>query len=164
VERAQLHERVLMLDELKSTFVAIASHELRTPATSVYGVLATLAERDDLTPDTRERLIRTGYEQAERLRRLIEQLLDLSQLDARRITVDPEQVDLHTLLQDILTNAVHDPTHVHLQVADDVGVVADPLVVDRVISNLLVNAMRHGSPPIVVTAKLSESSVRVAVE
>src|SRR4051812_16423511 len=39
IERAQLHEQTLQLDELKANFVAIASHELRTPATAVYGVL-----------------------------------------------------------------------------------------------------------------------------
>ena len=46
IERARLHEETLLLDQLKLNFVAIASHELRTPATSVYGVFATLVGRD----------------------------------------------------------------------------------------------------------------------
>jgi K+-sensing histidine kinase KdpD len=66
-----------MLDQLKLNFVAIASHELRTPATSVYGVLATLVERGDALPEeTRRQLPQSGYEQGERLRRLLEELLD----------------------------------------------------------------------------------------
>ena len=51
IERARLHEQTVQLDELKANFVAIASHELRTPATSVYGVLTTLLERDEQLDD-----------------------------------------------------------------------------------------------------------------
>src|SRR5436305_332469 len=78
IERSRVHEEMLLLDQLKLNFVAIASHELRTPATSVYGVLATLVERgDQLSEETREQLLQTGYEQGERLRALLEDLLDL---------------------------------------------------------------------------------------
>ena len=63
IERASLHEEVRLLDGLKSNFVAIASHELRTPATAVYGVLTTLERRgDELTPEVRDQLLRTGVE------------------------------------------------------------------------------------------------------
>src|SRR5438067_298911 len=87
IERAQLHEETVLLDQLKLNFVAIASHELRTPATSVYGALATILGREELPAETRDELIVMAYEQADRLRRLIEQLLDLSRLDGKAITV-----------------------------------------------------------------------------
>src|SRR5919205_429624 len=45
IERARLHEELVQLDQLKLNFVAIASHELRTPATAVYGILKTLHDR-----------------------------------------------------------------------------------------------------------------------
>ena len=58
IERARLHEEVRLLDGLKANFVAIASHELRTPATAVYGVLTTLERRGDkLTPEVRDELL-----------------------------------------------------------------------------------------------------------
>jgi K+-sensing histidine kinase KdpD len=89
IERAQLHEQTVLLDQLKADFVAIASHELRTPATAVYGVLTTLAGRaGELDPDVQDTLLRTGVEQGERLRRLLDELLDLSQLEAR-VSSDP---------------------------------------------------------------------------
>src|ERR671934_171560 len=47
MERGRLHEELILLDELRANFVAIASHELRTPAASVYGAVATLFERAD---------------------------------------------------------------------------------------------------------------------
>jgi two-component system sensor histidine kinase MtrB len=144
--------------------VAIASHELRTPAASVYGVLATIAERDDLTPETRDELIRVGYEQADRLRRLLEQLLDLSQLDARAIAVEPKPLVLRSVLATIADDAVPPGTDVQLDVARDLAVVVDPLVLERVISNLLVNAVRYGRPPIVVAADQRDRHLRIAVE
>src|SRR5207237_2213770 len=49
IERAQLHEELIQLDQLKLNFVALASHELRTPAASVYRVLKTLADRRGLS-------------------------------------------------------------------------------------------------------------------
>jgi signal transduction histidine kinase len=163
IERARLHEEVVQLDQLKLDFVAIASHELRTPATSVYGVLATITGRDDLTPETRDQLLQVGYEQADRLRRLLEQLLDLSQLDARAIAVEPKPLVLQTVLEQIAAAAVP-TTQVDVEVPPDLAVVADPLVLERVLSNLLVNAVRYGSPPIVVAAGKRDRHLRIAVE
>jgi signal transduction histidine kinase len=164
VERGRLHEETLMLDELKSNFVAIASHELRTPASSVYGVLATLAGRDQLPVETRDALVQVGYEQAERMRRLIEQLLDLSQLDARRVPIDRKPLVLHAILGEIVTAAVPEEAHVQLEVPSDLAAVVDPLVLDRIVSNLLINATRYGRPPIVVSAEGRDRHLRIAVE
>src|SRR5882672_10302344 len=165
IERAGLHEEVLLLDQLKLNFVAIASHELRTPATAVYGVLATLVARgDELPQDVQETLLRTGYEQGERLRALLEDLLDLSRLDSSVIKVDPRPLVLHTLLTELATNAVPEGTHLEFHVAPDLAVMADPVVIDRVVSNLLTNAVRYGSPPIIVTAEQRDRHLRIAVE
>jgi signal transduction histidine kinase len=164
LERARLHEETLMLDELKSNFVSIASHELRTPASSVYGVLATLAARDELPPETRDELVHVGYEQAQRLRRLIEQLLDLSQLDARRVPIARKPLVVRALLREIVAATVPDESHVQLEVSPDLAAVVDPLVLDRIVSNLLVNATRYGRPPIVVSAQQRDRHLRIAVE
>jgi two-component system, OmpR family, sensor histidine kinase KdpD len=150
---------------LKLNFVAIASHELRTPATSVYGVFATLVERwDTLDDETRHALLRSGYEQGERLRRLVEELLDLSRLDAHSIKVDPKPLVLREVLAQIVTDTVPAGTSLELDVAADLAVVADRLVLDRVMSNLLTNAVRYGGPPVVVTAEQRDRHLRIAVE
>jgi signal transduction histidine kinase len=165
IERARLHEEVVQLDQLKLNFVAIASHELRTPATSVYGVLKTLADRgDELTPELREELLLVGVEQGERLRRLLEELLDLSRLDARAISVDPQPVVLKAALADVVEGALPSTDAVELDIPDDLAAVVDPLVLDRVISNLLANAARYGAPPIRIEAQQRDRHLRVAVE
>jgi signal transduction histidine kinase len=164
LERARLHEEVLLLDRLKLNFVAIASHELRTPAASVYGALATVVERGDtLTPETREELLGMAYAQGERLRRLLDQLLDLSRLDARAMSIETRPLELHGALAEIVAAAV--PQEIPLELNVDRGLVvsADPLVLDRVVSNLLVNAVRYGEPPIVVEAALGDAQLRISV-
>ena len=165
IERARLHENLVQLDQLKLNFVAIASHELRTPATSVYGVLKTLAARNrDLTDELREELLRVGVEQGDRLRRLLEELLDLSRLDARAISVDPRPVVLKTALADVVQGALSVSDAVDLDIPDDLAAVVDPLVLERVVSNLVANAVRYGAPPIRIVAQQRDRHLRVAVE
>jgi signal transduction histidine kinase len=164
-ERARLHEQVLMLDQLKANFVAVASHELRTPAASVYGALATAMERrNELAPELREELLQVAYEQGDRLCKLLEQLLDLSRLDGRGLRVDPEPLVLRSVLSKIAADNVSNGHAVRLEVPPDLAVIADPLVIDRVVSNLLVNAVRYGEPPIVVAAEQRDRHVRISVE
>jgi signal transduction histidine kinase len=164
IERARLHEETVALDQLKANFVAIASHELRTPATGVYGVLATLAHHgDELSPELREELLRTGLEQGERLRRLLEELLDLSRLDARVIRVDPTPVLVRTVVEEIAREAVPKGISLMLDVPGDLAAVVDRLVLDRVLSNLLINASRYGEPPLRVTAEQRDRHLRITV-
>jgi signal transduction histidine kinase len=165
IERAQLHEELIQLDQLKLNFVAIASHELRTPASSVYGVLRTLADRgDELDEELREELLRVGVEQGERLRRLLEELLDLSRLDARAINVEPRPVVLKAALAEVVQGALSTSDAVELDIPDDLAAVVDPLVLERVVSNLVANAVRYGAPPIKIVARQRDRHLRVAVE
>jgi signal transduction histidine kinase len=164
IERARLHEEVRLLDGLKANFVAIASHELRTPATAIYGVLTTLERRGDtLTPEVRDELLRTGVEQGERLRRLLEELLDLSRLDSGAIRVNPKPLVLRAVLEQIARLAVAPGTPVSLDVPPDLAAVADRLVLDRVVSNLLSNATRYGEPPFCVSAEQRDHHLRITV-
>jgi signal transduction histidine kinase len=131
----------------------------------VYGVLTTLASRaDELDDDLKHELLRIGVEQGERLRRLLEELLDLSRLDARGVRVAPEPLVLRATLEDIAAAALPRDADLEVTVPTDLAVVADKLVLDRVVSNLLINAARYGAAPITVSAELRDSHVRIAVE
>ena len=164
IERARLHTEIVQLDQLKLNFVAVASHELRTPATSIYGIALTLRERGDVLPqELRDELETTLWSESIRLRRLIEQLLDLSRLDAKAITVEPRPVVLRSLVQEIVAASEH-PEQVQLEIDESLALNADPLAVERVLSNLLGNATRYGKPPVVVTATERDRHVRLVVE
>jgi signal transduction histidine kinase len=164
IERAQLHEQTRQFDQLKLNFVAIASHELRTPATSIYGALTTLVKRAELPAETRDQLISMAYEQSDRMRRLIEQLLDLSRLDARAIRVVTRPVVLASVLAEIVAGAVPQGPAIDVDVSPDLAVVADPLVLERIVTNLVTNAVRHGASPIRVSAERKETSLRIQVD
>jgi signal transduction histidine kinase len=162
IEKARVHDEMIALDELKLSFVAVASHELRTPATAVYGILTTLRERSgSLDEEARRQLEETAWEQADRMRRLIEQLLDLSRLDARSVTIDPQPLVLWRVLEEVVEATA--PGAVSLSVDPGVAVVADPLVLDRVISNLVANASRYGKPPIRIEAAERDQFIRIVV-
>jgi signal transduction histidine kinase len=164
IERAQLHEETVLLDQLKLNFVAVASHELRTPATAVYGALATIFSRPELAVEVREELLRTAYDQSDRLRRLLEQLLDLSRLDAQTVNVQPKPLALNAKLREIARHTVPESTPVTVEVDESLAASVDPLVLERVVSNLLTNAVRYGSPPLVLRAERKDRHLRVSVE
>ena len=165
IERAQLHERTVQLDALRANFVAIASHELRTPATSVYGVLTTLLARDEqLDKNSRRELLRVGVAQGERLRRLLEELLDLSRLDIGGVNIRPRPLVLGSVLGETVSEALSAGVDVVFDVPDDLVVVADRIVLDRVVSNLLTNAERYGAEPIRLSAEASDTQIRIRVE
>jgi signal transduction histidine kinase len=165
IAKAQLHDETVRLDQMKLNFVAIASHELRTPATSIYGMLATLcSRRDTLSNETRVQLEEVAWQEAERLRRLIEQLLDLSRLDARAMRVRPQPIVVERVLEEIVQADGRRPGEIHLEVAPDLAAVVDPLVLDRVIGNLIANALRHGATPIEVVAEQRDRHLRISVK
>jgi len=165
IEKARLHDDIVRLDQLKLNFVAVASHELRTPAAAVYGALATLRERGDaLSPEVQRQLSEAAFEQADRLRRLIEQLLDLSRLDARSIQIEPRAIVLQRLLEDVVKATNLLSSDVTLDVDPALAVVADPLVIDRVVTNLVANARSYGRPPIRIVASRTGDAVTIVVE
>jgi signal transduction histidine kinase len=166
IERARVYDEIVRLDQLKVDFVAIASHELRTPAASVYGVAATLRQRgDELSTEQKKELLNILWEQSERLRLLIEQLLDMSRLDSHAIALDPRQLRVRDVVDEVVAAvAANRADDVLVAVADDLDAIVDPVALDRVLSNLLVNALRHGAPPVVVSADRTDRHLRVAVE
>ncbi|MDQ3993368.1 MAG: ATP-binding protein [Actinomycetota bacterium] len=165
---AQAFERseLVRLDELKSEFIALASHELRTPTAVIHGIATTLNERgDDLGRDQRYQLQRALVEQTDRLRRLVDQLLDLSRLEADAIKIDPEPFRVRRRVEEVLlTHAGPRAQDVRIDVPPQLEAVADPNVFERIVANLVTNAFKYGAPPVIVSAQQSDRHLRVAVE
>jgi signal transduction histidine kinase len=165
IDKSRLDDDTARLDRLKLNFVAIASHELRTPASAIYGALATLRARGDtLSAEIREQLSEVAFEQSDRLRRLIEQLLDLSRLDARSVHIEPSEIALQRVLEDIVRATSLLNSDVVLDVDPELLVVADPLVIDRVVTNLVINARSYGKAPIRIGASQDANTVTIVVE
>ena len=163
VEKAIEHGELRRLNELKSQFAALASHELRTPAAAIYGAVRTLDEREDeLDPEQRTELRRMLTQQAKRLIELVENLLDLSRLEADSIRIAPGRIDVAERLRTIIDAEVAEGATLDAPAGLDAIVDADAF--DRIVSNLLANAVRHGSPPIVVSAARRDGRLEVTIE
>jgi signal transduction histidine kinase len=166
LEKALDHHELRRLNELRSQFVALASHELRTPAASIYGAAVTLERRSGQLEDGQLRALhRLLYEQSDRLRILVDELLDLSRLDAGSIPIRPEPIDvlsrLESVLRELFSERVQD---VRVEVAQGLAAQADPHAFDRIVSNLLANAFLYGKPPVTIGAAVSDGHISVTVE
>lgn len=166
LEKELLRGDLRRLDAAKTQFLALASHELRTPIQTVYGVLATLHHRGgQLLESQRVELRRAAFEQADRVRRLTDQLLDLSRLDAAALALRPEVTVVRRKLEEIvLLVAENRASAVELAVPADLEVAIDPVVLDRIATNLLVNAFRYGAEPIRVEAERRDRHFRMRIE
>lgn len=153
-------------DELKTNFIALAAHELRAPVTTIYGFVRTLVSREhELAPEQREMLKRTLDQQTTRMSLLVEQLLDLSRLDAEAVEIRPVPVAVREQVEVLGDAVLPDPAGtLEIDVPDDLEIEADPNVLERILTNLLTNAVRYGTPPIVVRARHVDRHVRVSVE
>jgi signal transduction histidine kinase len=153
-------------DELKTQFVALAAHELRTPVTSIYGIARTLEARlGTLGEETRGELLRTLSEQTARMATLVEQLLDLSRLEAHAIPIKPEPIAVRSEVEDIVTTAAGDRAgDVEVAIEPKLVTVVDRNAFERIVSNLLVNALRYGEAPVTLTAAQQDRHFRLAVE
>ncbi len=153
-------------DEVKTNFIALASHELRTPVTTIHGLASTLNRVGDQLDDEQRRELRDALErQADRMAKLVEQLLDLSRLDAEAISIRPERFNVRERLEEIVaTSAADRAADVEIGASADLEASADPTAIDRVVSNLITNALRYGSPPVTVRASQTDRHLRIAVE
>jgi signal transduction histidine kinase len=166
LEKALAHDELRQVDELKSQFIALASHELRTPAAVIHGIAQTLHVRgDELSGDQLHELRRTLYEQTDRMRRLVDQLLDLSRLEANGIKIAPQSVWVRPRVEELVIMVAGDRSHdVDVEISPELEAVVDPSAFDRIVSNLIVNAFRYGSPPVSVSAEQRDRHFRLRVE
>jgi signal transduction histidine kinase len=165
----QEHESRIALEranELMTNFVALAAHELRTPVTTVHGFVQTLNRLEHRLDRAQKDELRDALEQQTvRMASLVEQLLDLSRLDAEAVEVRPQQFDLRKRLCDVVDVAAGPrAAEVEVEVVGPATANVDPAVVDHIVTNLVTNALRYGRAPVRVSAHVEGAHVRIAVE
>lgn len=144
-ETRQLRER----EESLRRQIANVSHDLRTPLTSILGYLQ-LLESDDLDHDQRARYLQVVEGRARVLQELITAFYDLSRIEGGEYPLEIQPVDLRRRLEPLLASFYDDFQQAGFQVEvsleDDLPLVpADPGGVTRILTNLLNNALKHGS-------------------
>jgi len=151
-------------DRVRTALLAAVSHDLRTPLASAKAAVTSLRSHDiEWDAEDHDELLATADESLDRLARLVDNLLDMSRLQAGALAVFPRPADLAEIVARSLDDMGPAARAVTVNIPDDLPEVAvDPGILERVIANLTANALRYsppGTPP-----TLSGSSLHDRVE
>lgn len=165
-------EELEALDQLKSHFFANISHELRTPLTLISSPLQKImhAHQEEMSPAILQQL-RYMERNSRQLHRLVEDILDLTKLDAQKLQVYTQPTTLSTFSQRLVANYASMATHLRIDlqatIADSLQKSAfwiDTEKTERVINNLLSNALKHCSSGARVTLTLYREADKIHFE
>jgi two-component system sensor histidine kinase KdpD len=135
-------------DRMRAALLAAVSHDLRSPLASATAAIDSLGNEDvPWTDEHRAELIATASESLERLTRLVENLLDMSRLQAGALPVFLEPTRLDEVVPLVLDALGETAARVEVELPDTLPEVrADPALLERVVANLLANALRFSAP------------------
>ncbi|MBT8145940.1 MAG: HAMP domain-containing histidine kinase [Gammaproteobacteria bacterium] len=168
----QQFEELKETDRLRRELISNVSHDLRTPLSSMHGYVETLLIKDEeLSAEERRRYLQITRKHSQHLEKLIAELFELSKLEAAAIKPQLESFSLAELLHDVMQEFMLDAAEKRITLAvdgelDNSSVHADISLVQRVLENLLRNAIRHTPEGGTVTIRLEPrpDCVGVSVE
>lgn len=152
------------LEHQKNDFLALMTHELRQPLTTILGLGATLdTHAAAFTPERLSRMGRSIRDQADRISRLADDLYDVSRLQSNALELSPRRIEVGATVEAgmaILT----DTSNVHVVVAEPIHVFADSRRLEQVVAHLVENALIHGAEPVTVTVDRDGETAEITVE
>ncbi len=156
------------LERSRADLVSTVAHELRSPLTSVKGFTATLlAKWERFSDEQKQHMLRTVNADADRVTRLITELLDVSRIDAGRLEMHRQVVDVASVVRKAFAASVAagEPAgRFRLEERGEVGEIwADADKLDQVVGNLVENAVWHGGGTVTVTVSPEGTGVEVVV-
>ena len=156
------------LERSRADLVSTVAHELRSPLTSVKGFTATLlAKWERFTDDQKRVMLETVNADADRVTRLITELLDVSRIESGRMEVHRQLVSVPERVEKIIAGrvAAGDPAdRYRVVIADRLPETwLDPDKVEQIVGNLIENAVRHGAGTVTVVVEPQESAGARAV-
>ena len=148
-------------DRMRTALLTAVSHDLRTPLASAKAAVTSLRSADiQWTAEDREELLATADESLDKLTRLVDNLLDMSRLQAGALSVFPRPAWLDEIVARALDHLGPASDHVTVDIPDSVPEVqVDPAILERVIVNLTSNALRYsppGKPPLLAASALGD--------
>lgn len=171
IENARLFQESTEAVRARDEFISIASHELKTPLTSM-GIQLQLLERSmgnsDGYPPIFRKSVDVSLRQIDRLNRMVNDMLDISRLTTGRLTLEKEEVEIGALIRDVVFRFQPSLTSAHCEPVIDIeGEIVgtwDKVRLDQVISNLLSNAIKYAPDrPIEIHARERDGYVRISV-
>jgi PAS domain S-box-containing protein len=159
-------ERLRGLDEMKNTFLAAVSHELRSPLTSILGLALTLERAPDIEGRDRDDLLTRLAANAKKLDRLLKDLLDIDRLNRGIVAPQYRVTDVAALSRRTVEHLDALVGREVIVETDPVVIPVDPPKIERIVENLLMNAVRHTEEDrrIWLIVLPHEGGVRITVE
>ena len=158
-------ERLRAIDEMKNTFLAAVSHELRSPLTSILGLSLTL-EQQELPASEQQELLGRLALNARKLDRLLKDLLDIDRLSRGIVTPNVRLSDLASIVgRTVESLDVLDQRSILVQ-TEPVTVPVDAAKIERIVENLVMNAVRHTEPDVGIWVRVwpQDGGAVIAVE
>ena len=152
-------------EELRSSLLSAVSHDLRTPLAVITGAATSLRDtRDRLAPAVEAELIDTIVDEARRLERVLQNLLNITRVETG-LAPTREWVPVSELCGSALTRTADalGARAVELAIPDELLVSVDPVLFEQVLINLIENAIKHGTPPIAIAARRDGADVELVV-
>ncbi|MFL6099054.1 MAG: DUF4118 domain-containing protein [Actinomycetales bacterium] len=147
-------------DRLRTALLSAVSHDLRTPLASAKAAVGGLRGPAEFSAEDREELLETVEQSLDRLNRLVDNLLDMSRLQAGALAMTPQSMSVAETVATGLDDVGEEGHSVEVRLPDDLPEVhADPVLVERILVNVVRNAIRHspnGSAPIITGSELSD--------
>lgn len=175
IERARLHRETLEIellrrtDALRSALLSSVSHDLRTPLASIKAAASSLLQEDVQWDDDARRSFASAIErEADRLNRLVGNLLDMSRIEGGALKPEKEWYPVDELIHDVLGHmqTLLQGRQVRTSIPDDLPPVAlDYLQMDQVLTNLIENAVRYTSAasPIEISVQVVEQQIMISI-
>lgn len=166
LENSKLFEQVKSLSAKKDEFIALASHELKTPLTTIKGYLQVLSKlKQESMP---QHFLNKSLNQVDKLNTLVEDLLNMSRIEAGQLNFNLEVFDLKEMLRDLIdTFTYSSQTH---KVIKELGnseaiIEGDKQRIEQVVLNLLTNAIKYSpaADAVYVSLEVTENNVTVKV-
>ncbi|MEV4517466.1 sensor histidine kinase KdpD [Dactylosporangium sp. NPDC049525] len=147
-EQAAAAGSLAEVDKLRTALLSAVSHDLRTPLASAKAAVGSLRSHDiEFSTEDREELLATAEESLDKLNRLVENLLDMSRLQAGALGMHPQPISVGEAIPRSVDDLGDIAAGVRISVPDDLPeVYADPTLLERILVNVLANALRY-SPP-----------------
>ena len=157
------------LENQKDEFLAFASHELKTPLTTIKSYIDLMAARlDKLDRSTFSRYISKSQKGVDKLHNLINELLDLNRITIGHLSLELEEVEIDKLLKQIIANAKRHYPNANLiqKLKSNAIIYADKDRIEQVIMNLISNAVKYSTrqPQIQISSKQSNNQITIQIK
>jgi len=165
-ELDQANRQLQQMDEMKSEFVSLVSHELRAPLTALNGGLEVALQTADSLPPASRRTLEAMMDESARLTQFVQTILDVSRLEAGRLTLNLGPVAVAPILYRAVEVVLGTRREVQWNLPAEVPPVwADEVHYEQILRNLLLNADKYSpaEKPIEISAQVSDGNVSVDV-